>query len=42
VAKLVPAEKPRSDVCGCMAGTAEILSNIEAPVVSVKVWKVSK
>jgi len=42
VAKLVPAEKPRTDVFGCMAGTAEILGNIEAPVVPVKTWKISK
>jgi len=42
VAKLVPAEKPRTDVFGCMAGTAEILGNIEAPIVPVKSWKAAK
>lgn len=39
VAKLVPTDEPRSNVFGCMAGTAEILGNIEAPVAPVKAWK---
>ncbi len=42
VAKLVPTDEPRSDVFGCMAGTAEIVGDIEAPVAPVKVWKASK
>ena len=42
VAKLVPADEPSSDVFGCMAGTAEILGNIEAPVVPARVWKAAK
>jgi len=42
VAKLVPVEQSRSDIFGCMAGTAEILGNIEAPVVPVKTWKDEK
>jgi len=41
VAKLVPTDKTRSDIFGCMAGTAEILGNIEAPVVPVKTWRIS-
>ena len=39
VAKLVPADEPDVDVFGCMAGTAEIVGDIEAPVVPVRVWK---
>jgi hypothetical protein len=28
---LVPTDKPKRDVFGCMAGTAEIIGDIEAP-----------
>lgn len=42
VAKLVPTDEPRSNVFGCMAGTAEILGNIEAPVAPVKAWKAAR
>ncbi len=42
VAKLVPADEARSGVFGCMAGTAEIIGDIEAPVAPAKVWKASK
>lgn len=42
VAKLVPTEEPRSDVFGCMAGTAEIPGDVEAPVVPVRMWKAAK
>jgi hypothetical protein len=31
---LVPTDKPKRDVFGCMAGTAEIIGDIEAP----KIW----
>ena len=31
VAKLVPTDEPKRDVFGCMAGTAEIIGDIEAP-----------
>jgi prevent-host-death family protein len=39
VAKVVPAEEPRKDVFGCMAGTAEITGDIERPVVPTKAWR---
>lgn len=42
VAKLVPADAASPDVFGCMAGTAEILGDIEAPVVPARVWKATK
>ena len=42
VAKLVPTGKPRSDLFGCMAGTAEILGDIQAPVAPVKAWNASR
>ena len=42
VAKLVPTGKSRSDLFGCMADTAEILGDIEAPVAPVRVWNASK
>jgi prevent-host-death family protein len=32
VAKLVPVEEPARDVFGCMAGTAKIVGDVEAPV----------
>ena len=42
VAKLVPTGKSRSDLFGCMAGTAEILGDIQAPVAPVKAWNASR
>lgn len=33
VAKLVPVETAEHDVFGCLAGTIEILGDIEAPLV---------
>lgn len=42
VAKLVPTGEPRSDLFGCMVGTAEILGDIEAPVVPSRTWKATK
>ena len=38
VAKLVPADLPATDVFGCMAGTAKIVGNIEAPVLPDDEW----
>lgn len=42
VAKLVPADEPATDVFGCMTGTAEIVGDVEAPVVPVRAWKARK
>lgn len=42
VAKLVPADEPVGDVFGCMAGTAEITGDIEAPVVAAREWKATR
>jgi len=39
VAKLVPTDKPKRGVFGCMAGTAEMVGDIEAPVVPARAWK---
>lgn len=39
VAKLVPADAPATDVFGCMAGTARIAGDIEAPVLTADTWK---
>jgi prevent-host-death family protein len=39
VAKLVPADAPAADVFGCMAGTARIVGDVEAPVVAPKTWE---
>ena len=38
VAKLVPADTPAADVFGCMAGTAKIVGDVEAPVLGAKAW----
>jgi prevent-host-death family protein len=38
VAKLVPADTPAVDVFGCMAGTARIIGDVEAPVLGAKAW----
>jgi prevent-host-death family protein len=38
VAKLVPADTPATDVFGCMAGTARIVGDVEAPVVDAGAW----
>jgi prevent-host-death family protein len=42
VAKLVPADEEAADVFGCMAGTAEIRGDVEAPVVPVRAWKAGR
>jgi len=38
VAKLVPLDTPATDVFGCMAGSARIVGDIEAPVVAAGTW----
>jgi prevent-host-death family protein len=38
VAKLVPPDAPAPDVFGCMAGTARIVGDIEAPVLPASTW----
>ena len=38
VAKLVPPDAPATDVFGCMAGTARIVGDVEAPVVPAAGW----
>jgi len=39
VAKLVPPDTPPPDVFGCMAGTARIVGDIEAPILPVSAWE---
>jgi len=39
VAKLVPPDTPATGVFGCMAGTARIVGDIEAPVLTAGRWK---
>ncbi len=41
VAKLVPPDAPAIDVFGCMAGTARIVGDIEAPVLTAETWKIA-
>jgi antitoxin (DNA-binding transcriptional repressor) of toxin-antitoxin stability system len=41
-AKLVPTDEVNHDVFGCMAGTAEIIGDIEAPVIPARAWKLSR
>lgn len=42
VAKLVPADESGSDVFGCLAGTLEIVGDIESAVASRTEWKTIK
>lgn len=42
VAKLVPADESTADIFGCMAGTAEIVGDVQAPVVPVRAWKAAR
>jgi antitoxin (DNA-binding transcriptional repressor) of toxin-antitoxin stability system len=42
VAKLVPPDAPATDVFGCMAGTARIVGDVEAPVVAPEAWEANK
>ena len=39
VAKLVPPDEPARDILGCMAGTATILGDVEAPVFPPEAWQ---
>ena len=39
VAKLVPADSPAIDAFGCMAGTARIAGDVEAPLLPAAAWK---
>ena len=39
VAKLVPPDEPATDVFGCMAGSARIVGDIEAPVLAAQTWR---
>ena len=41
VAKLVPPDTAAPDVFGCMAGTARIVGDVEAPVLAADAWKAS-
>jgi prevent-host-death family protein len=40
VAKLVPPDASATDVFGCMAGTAKIVGDIEAPTLPHEEWEV--
>jgi prevent-host-death family protein len=42
VAKLVPPDEKTADIFGCMTGTAEIVGDVEAPVVSGRTWKAGR
>jgi prevent-host-death family protein len=39
VAKLLPPDSPAIDVFGCMAGSARIVGDLEAPVVAAGAWR---
>ena len=39
VAKLVPPDAPATDVFGCMAGTARIVGDVQAPIVAAGAWE---
>ena len=39
VARLVPAEKSREDVFGCLKGIVQITGDIESPVVPSSDWE---
>ncbi|HEY7649110.1 MAG TPA: type II toxin-antitoxin system Phd/YefM family antitoxin [Methylomirabilota bacterium] len=42
VAKLVPSDEPAPEVFGCMAGTADVAGDLEAPVVPVRAWRTAE
>ncbi len=42
VAKLIPADERPADVFGCMAGTAEVVGDVEAPVLPARAWKATR
>ena len=37
--KLVPPDAPAPDIFGCMAGTARIVGDVEAPVQAADTWR---
>jgi prevent-host-death family protein len=39
VARIVPAEKPREGIFGCLKGIVQITGDIEAPVVPASDWE---
>jgi len=39
LAKLVPPDPPAPDVFGCMAGTARIVGDVEAPGLAADTWR---
>jgi prevent-host-death family protein len=39
VARIVPAEKPREDIFGCLKGIVRITGDIESPVVPASEWE---
>ena len=39
VARIVPAEKPRKNIFGCLKGIVQIAGDIEAPVVPASAWE---
>ena len=39
VAKLVPAAAPATDVFRCLAGSARIVGDIEAPILAAQAWR---
>ncbi len=39
VARIVPAEKPREDIFGCLKDIVQIMGDIEAPVVPASDWE---
>ena len=39
VAKLVPADKPDSDIFGCLQGVIKIVGDIELPLVPPEDWE---
>jgi prevent-host-death family protein len=39
VAKLVPPDAPATSIFGCLAGSARIVGDIEAPVVAPRAWR---
>jgi prevent-host-death family protein len=39
VARIVPAEKPRENIFGCLKGIVQITGDIEAPVAPASDWE---
>ena len=39
VAKLVPPDAPATDIFGCMAGTARIVGDVQAPILPAEAWE---